>query len=87
MKNPPEIVQLHPFSQLVAWIDVYSNAGFEYEIGDITWAKLEGYPWWPSIVCRDPNLDKHVMVKDKHTQIHVQFFEEPKPKRAWCKAK
>ncbi len=60
---------------------------FQYAVGDITWSKLEGFPWWPSIVCRDPGLQEHVRVEGKHTQIHVQFFDQPKPTRAWCKAK
>jgi hypothetical protein len=24
----------------------------EYHIGDIVWAKIKGYPWWPGIVSK-----------------------------------
>jgi len=28
-----------------------------YEIGDIILAKIGKYPFWPSIICLDPNLN------------------------------
>jgi hypothetical protein len=30
-----------------------------YNIGDIVWAKIGKYPYWPSIVCNDPTLNIH----------------------------
>lgn len=27
----------------------------DFEIGDIVWAKIGKYPFWPSIVCIDPD--------------------------------
>ncbi|KAK3087478.1 hypothetical protein FSP39_006465 [Pinctada imbricata] len=53
--------------------------------GDVVWAKLEGYPWWPSLVCNHPTAHTHHKA-GKNPQIHVQFFDEP-PSRAWIKAK
>jgi len=30
-----------------------------YKVGDIVWAKIGKYPYWPSIVCVDPTLNIH----------------------------
>jgi DNA mismatch repair protein MSH6 len=49
---------------------------------DIVWAKLDGYPWWPSLVCNHPKLKIHA----KENDIHVQFFDDP-PTRAWIHRK
>ena len=41
--------------------------------GDVVWARLEGYPWWPSMVCVDPNSKGAVYTR--LGKIHVQFFD------------
>ena len=25
--------------------------------GDLVWSRLQGYPYWPSLICRDPADD------------------------------
>ncbi|XP_038051603.1 DNA mismatch repair protein Msh6-like [Patiria miniata] len=57
----------------------------KFHVGDIVWAKLEGYPWWPSLVCNHPTLGKHVK-QGKKPQVHVQFFDEPHS-RSWIPEK
>ncbi|XP_022106903.1 DNA mismatch repair protein Msh6-like [Acanthaster planci] len=57
----------------------------KFSIGDIVWAKLEGYPWWPSLVCNHPSLGSHVK-QGKRPQVHVQFFDEPHS-RSWIQEK
>lgn len=47
---------------------------------DLVWAKLEGYPWWPALVCHSPGENVFL----KNNKIHVQFFDEP-PTRGWVK--
>lgn len=49
-----------------------------FSIYEIVWAKLDGYPWWPALICQDPDKEKHLT----KTQIHVQFFDQP-PSRSW----
>ena len=54
-------------------------------IGEIVWAKLEGYPWWPSMICNHPNSERFQMEdsdNDGEEKVHVQFFGEP-PSRDW----
>lgn len=31
-----------------------------FEIGDIVWAKIGKYPFWPSIVCIDPDTNTYL---------------------------
>lgn len=32
----------------------------ELKVGDIVWAKLGKYPYWPSIISKDPTSKTHV---------------------------
>ncbi|KAL9963214.1 hypothetical protein ACROYT_G032392 [Oculina patagonica] len=50
------------------------------ELYGILWAKLEGHPWWPSLICNHPTKG----VYEQGDKCHVQFFGEP-PSRAWVK--
>ncbi|XP_077869467.1 DNA mismatch repair protein Msh6-like [Saccoglossus kowalevskii] len=54
----------------------------KHKIGDIVWTKLDGYPWWPGLVCSHPTQN----VFFKGGKIHVQFVDETKS-RAWIKEK
>ncbi|XP_015756770.1 PREDICTED: DNA mismatch repair protein Msh6-like [Acropora digitifera] len=54
----------------------------EIQLYDVVWAKLEGHPWWPSLVCKHPTQDAF----QQKGKYHVQFFGEP-PSRAWVKMK
>ncbi|XP_076349800.1 LOW QUALITY PROTEIN: DNA mismatch repair protein Msh6-like [Tachypleus tridentatus] len=64
---------------------VHGNIDCPFTLYEVVWAKLEGYPWWPSLVCNHPK--DHVCVRPgKIPQIHVQFFDNP-PTRAWVKMK
>jgi hypothetical protein len=53
--------------------------------GDIVWAKLEGYPWWPSLVCNHPKSAGYLRKIGKSQHVHVQFFDNP-PTRGWALA-
>ncbi|XP_076457037.1 DNA mismatch repair protein Msh6-like [Babylonia areolata] len=61
-----------------------SQNGCEVANGDVVWAKLAGYPWWPSLVCNHPTANTFNK-GGKKPEIHVQFFDNP-PTRAWVKA-
>ncbi|XP_067118843.1 DNA mismatch repair protein Msh6 [Centruroides vittatus] len=56
-----------------------------YSLYSIVWAKLEGYPWWPSLVCNHPKRGIHHEFR-RTCYVHVQFFDDP-PSRAWIKIK
>lgn len=60
-----------------------TSKGGQLREGEIIWAKLSGYPWWPSMVCEHPK-SKKFKSKDENNEdkIHVQFFGEP-PSRDW----
>lgn len=47
---------------------------------DMVWAKLDGYPWWPALVCESPSEKDF----NRNGQIHVQFFDNP-PTRGWVR--
>jgi len=50
----------------------------EYVIGDVLWAKLPDFPWWPGMICKEPKSGK-IFNKEK---VHLQFFGDP-PTRDW----
>ncbi|XP_029345149.1 histone-lysine N-methyltransferase NSD2 isoform X5 [Acyrthosiphon pisum] len=54
----------------------------DYKIGDIVWAKIGKYPYWPSIICVDPTLNIHYKEK-KRLLIHVRFCND-KGRRSWA---
>uniref|UniRef100_A0A0P4VS63 DNA mismatch repair protein n=1 Tax=Scylla olivacea TaxID=85551 RepID=A0A0P4VS63_SCYOL len=54
--------------------------GKEFQLMDLVWAKLEGHPWWPALVCNSPGENTFM----RRNQIHVQFFDRP-PTRGWVK--
>nr|CAD7589194.1 unnamed protein product [Timema genevievae] len=54
----------------------------EFALFDVVWAKQDGYPYWPALVCNSPNSKKNV----RGSEIHVQFFDV-KPSRSWIKKK
>ncbi|KAL4609557.1 histone-lysine N-methyltransferase NSD3-like [Arapaima gigas] len=59
----------------------------EYEVGDLVWAKVGTYPWWPCMVSSDPQLNVHTRINTRgHQEYHVQFFSSV-PERAWIHEK
>ncbi|XP_067838945.1 histone-lysine N-methyltransferase NSD2 isoform X1 [Heptranchias perlo] len=58
----------------------------KYDVGDMVWSKVSGYPWWACMVSSDPLMSTHTKVKGLNRaicrQYHVQFFGEA-PERAW----
>ncbi|NWI79180.1 MSH6 protein, partial [Dryoscopus gambensis] len=58
----------------------------EYSPGDLVWAKMEGYPWWPCLIYNHPTERTILRGKGKSTRVHVQFFDES-PTRGWISIK
>ncbi|XP_062346493.1 DNA mismatch repair protein Msh6 isoform X1 [Cinclus cinclus] len=58
----------------------------EYSPGDLVWAKMEGYPWWPCLIYNHPTERTIVRGKGKSTRVHVQFFDDS-PTRGWISVK
>ncbi|NXM33845.1 NSD2 methyltransferase, partial [Oxyruncus cristatus] len=57
----------------------------KYNIGDLVWSKVSGFPWWPCMVSADPVLHSYTKLKGQKKsfrQYHVQFFGDV-PERAW----
>ena len=60
-------------------LQVPPSEGANYEAGDIIWAKIHNYPWWPCMITVDPTTSKYTkeqQLKDGSIQIdyHVQYF-------------
>lgn len=62
-----------------------SKVSCPHQLHDLVWAKLDGYPYWPALVCCPPNGARY-LDDGKPPQIHVQFFDSP-PSRSWVKLK
>lgn len=37
----------------------------QFSVGDVIWAKVSGYPWWPCIITTDPEINMHFRSKGK----------------------
>ena len=61
-------------------IYVGTDVGSSLRLGDVVWAQLEGYPFWPGMLINDPDVGVHERAAD----AHVQFFDK-RPSRAWVK--
>ncbi|KAJ8285951.1 hypothetical protein GJAV_G00032840 [Gymnothorax javanicus] len=58
-----------------------------HEVGDLVWAKVGTYPWWPCMVSCDPQKSVHSRINTRgHREYHVQFFGSV-PERAWIHEK
>ncbi|NP_001383354.1 DNA mismatch repair protein Msh6 [Gallus gallus] len=57
-----------------------------YSPGDLVWAKMEGYPWWPCLIYNHPTEGTIVRGKGSSARIHVQFFDVS-PTRGWVSIK
>uniref|UniRef100_A0A1I8IXR1 PWWP domain-containing protein n=1 Tax=Macrostomum lignano TaxID=282301 RepID=A0A1I8IXR1_9PLAT len=56
--------------------------------GDLVWARLDPYPWWPALVCRHPTRRRTFEANrrpDRPGRVHVQFLDSP-PNRSWVPA-
>lgn len=58
-----------------------NNNNKTFLVGELVWAKLDTYPFWPALVCKDPATNKHLK---SYLEVHVQFFGEP-PTHDWVK--
>lgn len=45
---------------------------YDYKIGDIVWAKIGKYPFWPSIVCVDPKYN--IYMKGSPSKYFTIYF-------------
>ena len=57
--------------------------------GELVWAKLTGFPWWPGVILDDPKSKCHFRTSQSHscvsaeTEYHVLFFDKQSMQRAW----
>ncbi|XP_036027239.1 DNA mismatch repair protein Msh6 [Onychomys torridus] len=54
----------------------------DFSPGDLVWAKMEGYPWWPCLVYDHPFDGTFIRKRGRTVRIHVQFFDDS-PTRGW----
>ncbi|XP_052752837.1 uncharacterized protein LOC113514497 [Galleria mellonella] len=62
------------------------EAKCEYQVGDLAWARMGTYPFWPCIITREPFSDMFVKKKlfgrIERDVIHVTFFGD-NGRRSW----
>ncbi|XP_063629927.1 uncharacterized protein LOC134801315 [Cydia splendana] len=73
--------------KLVAKNELFElEATCEYQVGDLAWARVGTYPFWPCIVTREPFSDMFVKKKlfgrVERSVIHVTFFGD-NGRRGW----
>nr|KAF6448067.1 mutS-like protein 6 [Rousettus aegyptiacus] len=78
---PPEARNLNGGLRRSAATSVPSSS-CDFSPGDLVWAKMEGYPWWPCLVYNHPFDGTFIREKGKCARVHVQFFDDS-PTRGW----
>ncbi|CAG5014243.1 unnamed protein product [Parnassius apollo] len=62
------------------------EARCEYQVGDLAWARMGTYPFWPCIISRDPIsgtfVKKKLFGRIEHDVLHVTFFGD-NGRRGW----
>ncbi|CAH2059654.1 unnamed protein product, partial [Iphiclides podalirius] len=62
------------------------EAKCEYQVGDLAWARMGTYPFWPCIITRDPLsgtfVKKKLFGRIEHDVLHVTFFGD-NGRRGW----
>lgn len=46
----------------------------KYDVGDMVWSKVSGYPWWACMVSSDPILGTHTKVKGTLKKKKVKYW-------------
>ena len=54
--------------------------------GELVWAKIEGYPYWPAMITNHVPHHKMLRGSESDRECHVQFFGEPQT-RGWVPVK
>ena len=57
-----------------------------FELGDLAWSRVGTAPYWPSVICHDPDTKKFTQVKESkrhgpHRVFHLKFFGGQRGKR------
>ena len=81
LRGLPKLVQVEEINKRPSNLHVFVI--FSYKniylcSGRLVWAKLPGYPWWPSMICNHPTTGKC----QRKREVHVQFFDDPVT-RSW----
>ncbi|KAM5293110.1 DNA mismatch repair protein Msh6 isoform 9-T9 [Ctenodactylus gundi] len=79
--SPPEAKSLNGGLRRPA-APAVSVSACDFSPGDLVWAKMEGYPWWPCLVYNHPFDGTFIREKGKSIRVHVQFFDDT-PTRGW----
>uniref|UniRef100_A0A670I2X2 Histone-lysine N-methyltransferase, H3 lysine-36 specific n=1 Tax=Podarcis muralis TaxID=64176 RepID=A0A670I2X2_PODMU len=70
------------FATSALWVTHDKTHVLKYNVGDLVWSKVSGYPWWPCMISTDPLLYNFTKLNGIFRQYHVQFFGDA-PERAW----
>ncbi|XP_050428215.1 histone-lysine N-methyltransferase NSD2-like isoform X2 [Adelges cooleyi] len=82
LNNTVDDVTMEPL-----YISEQTNDTEGYKIGDIVWAKIGRYPFWPSVICVDPSSKIHYKECTgfkKSVCIHVRFCNDH-GRRSWVR--
>ncbi|XP_012873397.1 PREDICTED: DNA mismatch repair protein Msh6 [Dipodomys ordii] len=80
--SPPEAKNLNGRLRSSAAPAAPASSSCDFSPGDLVWAKMEGYPWWPCLVYNHPFDGTFIREKGKSARVHVQFFDDS-PTRGW----
>ncbi|XP_043112093.1 histone-lysine N-methyltransferase NSD2 isoform X1 [Puntigrus tetrazona] len=79
-QGPVSDFEVNDFAQGVDDVEVNgieTEPCVQFSVGDVIWAKVSGYPWWPCMITTDPEINMHFRSKvNSRTGLlyHVQYF-------------
>lgn len=59
-----------------------AKSSSEYSVGDLMWAKIGSYPYWPCIISTSPGTQTFQKPAKKGSLVHVHFFGD-NGKHSW----
>ena len=53
---------------------IHHKDEYSFKKGDVVWAKVKGYPWWPGEICHITIKQAKTEPKDKQTIYRINFI-------------
>jgi hypothetical protein len=78
-KHCVRLVNSHGLTTAIQWLDLNNHPGTIIERGQVVWAKMKGYPFWPAQMCRQVQRGRYMRVYCRNSIIFFFFSQICQP--------